>query len=93
MTGPQKRRPTRNRPGEQIAAALLASGPAPCDQCEYRAPCAVFLVACHSYADYVSGVWPPSTDTDRHWRLAEAEARSTVTLRINRRQKGNSRRP
>ena len=75
MTMPGKRRAQRNRPGEKMAAALLASGPAPCDHCENRPQCAQAALACHEYADYVSGIWPPSTDRDLPWKLSDAESR------------------
>lgn len=75
MTIPGKRRAPRNRPGERIAAALLAIGPAPCDQCENRPQCAQAALACREYADYVSGIWPRSIDRDQPLRLIDAELR------------------
>lgn len=67
--------PSRNRPSEKLRAALVSVGPAPCDQCENRAACAASLLACREYADFVSGILPPSGDRDTPWRLADAELR------------------
>lgn len=67
--------PSRDRPAERLARALVTVGPAPCDQCENRAGCAVSLLACHEYADFVSGILPPSGDRDTPWRLSDAELR------------------